>query len=104
MKSNTVAPTTNHLIVYVDKSSSANPTSERKQYVFNLEDKLRYYNGVGDELLQEVSVIENDSLLTSKVIRKISSDGTSELLEPVEEELDIADIVLFDGTNYIYTN
>ena len=104
MKSNTVAPTTNDLIVYVDKSSSANPTSERKQYVFNLEDKLRYYNGVGDELLQEVSVIENDSLLTSKVIRKISSDGTSELLEPVEEELDIADIVLFDGTNYIYTN
>ena len=37
MKSNTVAPTTNDLIVYVDKSSSANPTFERKQYVFNLE-------------------------------------------------------------------
>ncbi|MBQ6282304.1 MAG: hypothetical protein IJK66_02055 [Bacilli bacterium] len=104
MKSNTVAPNTNDLIVYVDKAASSNPTSERKQYVFNLDDILRYYNGTGDELLQEVNVVENDSLLISKVIRKISSDGTSELLEPVEEELDIADIVLFDGTNYIYTN
>ena len=106
MKYNTVAPNVNDLIVYVDKSASSSPTSERKQFVFNLQDKLKFFEGVGDEFLQELKVVENDTLLSAAVMRKIGTNETGNyILEgTIEEVVDSADIVLFEGTNYLYTN
>lgn len=106
MKDTTVAPNVNDLIVYVDKSASSSPTSERKQFVFNLQDKLKFFEGVGDEFLQELKVVENDTLLSATVMRKIGANETGNyILEgTIEEVVDSADIVLFEGTNYLYTN
>lgn len=106
MKDTTVAPNLNDLIVYVDKSASSSPTSERKQFVFNLQDKLKFFEGVGDEFLQELKVVGNDTLLSATVMRKIGTNETGNyILEgTIEEVVDSADIVLFEGTNYLYTN
>ena len=106
MKDTTVAPNINDLIVYVDKSASSSPTSERKQFVFNLQDKLKFFEGVGDEFLQELKVVENDTLLSATVMRKIGTNeiGNYILEGTIEEVVDSADIVLFEGTNYLYTN
>lgn len=105
MKDDTVMPNVNDLIVYVDKSTSSSPTLERKQFVFNLQDKLKFFS-VGDEFLQELKVVENDTMLSASVIRKVGTNETGNyvLESAVEEIVDSADIVLFEGTNYLYTN
>lgn len=103
----TVAPENNDVIVYVDKASSSNPTDERKQYLFELISPLKYCDSVGDELLQEIKIINNDVVMVTKVNRKvgINEDGTNYVLDiPVVEELDTFPVTLFEGVNYISTN
>jgi len=106
MGANTVAPSGNEMIIYVDKESSSNPTSERKQYVFNLENPLKYYNQVGDELVQTVKIKNNDIIMAAVVNRAIGNDGTSDYIldDIIVETLENVPITLFEGTNYIYTN
>ena len=53
---NTTAPTDNDCFIYVDKASKENPTEERKQYLFELKAPLRYFDSVGDEILQEFKI------------------------------------------------
>ena len=103
MGATSVAPNENDLVIYVDKQSSSNPSNDRKQYVFNLTDILRYASGEGDEVVQKVALKNNKIVLEAYVNRLIGSDN-SVLAEPVVEELDAIDITLFEGTNYIYTN
>lgn len=103
MGATSVAPNENDLIIYVDKQSSSNPSNDRKQYVFNLTDILRYASGEGDEVVQKVALKNNKIVLEAYVNRLIGSNN-SVLVEPVVEELDAIDITLFEGTNYIYTN
>ena len=102
----TAAPDINDLIIYVDKTSRLDVSENRKQYVFNLSEKLKFYNETGDEFIQEFNVKNNDINLESYVNKKI---GTNEeenyILENVEKIIcDISDIELFEGNNYIYTN
>lgn len=51
-------------------------------------------------------MVENDTLLSATVMRKIGANETGNyILEgTIEEVVDSADIVLFEGTNYLYTN
>lgn len=102
----TIAPDGNSLIVYVDKASSANPTSERKQYVFDLASALQYYNEVSDEFKLQIDVKNNDICFKASVERKIAyENSTYSVLEtPTIELLESSPIVLFEGENYIYTN
>lgn len=101
------APTDDDLIIYVDKSASNNPTDERRKYLFVLNQPLRYFNSVSDELLQEIKIINNDAVMVTKVKRKIgvSSEGVMQILStPVEEEIEAFPVTLFEGTNYISSN
>ena len=83
---NTEIPTTNELNIYID--TSLTPTENRKTYTFNLNDKL----SVNDKFIME-PVINNKKV---ELKAYISSS----------EEITIAyqNILLFEGTNYIYTN
>lgn len=107
MGANTVAPEDTDCFIYVDKASSTNPTEEKKSYLFELSEPLRYCNGIGDELLQEIKIVNNDVVMKTTVTRNVgvSEDGTLSVLEtPTTEEIDAYPVTLFEGINYIYTN
>jgi len=97
---------TNDLIVYVDKQDSSNPTSERKQYVFELSNPLQYFNDISDEFLLQLKIVNNDVKFVAQVERKLSVYGNvvDILSESEFEELDAFPVSLFEGENYIYTN
>lgn len=102
----TVAPEGNELIVYVDKESSSNQTSDRKQYVFNLNSPLKSIGEVSDELIQVIDVKNNESKLKTYVKRNIESNDSGDYVvsQSTLEDLESIDVTLFEGTNYIYTN
>lgn len=96
MSANSVAPQDNDLIVYVDTASSANPTADRKQYLFELTSPLAYGNSAGDELVQKFEIIDNDVEMQTVINRNANTQST--------ENIDSFPVTLFEGTNYIYTN
>lgn len=100
---NTTTPNDNTLIVYVDKQPSSNPSSERRQYIFELDDVLKYYNQVSDEFTLKVAISNNDVFFNAYVERKIG-ENNSILSESLFEEVEGIPVVLFEGENYIYTN
>lgn len=102
-EANTIISDDNDLIIYVDTQPSSNPTNNRKQYIFEMNDVLKYYNSVSDELILDVDIKNNDLCFSSHVERKIG-DNNSILTQSVFEELDGIPIVLFEGENYIYSN
>ncbi len=104
----TEIPSNNELFIYVDKQPKNNPSEERKQYLFDLNDILRTYNNVSDEFKQRIKILNNDVVLESYVERKISYDSSTEEYSVFDtseiEKLESYPITLFEGTNYIYTN
>lgn len=98
----TSVPTETDLIVYVDTSPKTSPTSNRKQFIFELESILGYASSTSDQFVLEVKPKNNTVVASAYVTRKVS--GSSVLSTPVIEELDESLINLFEGTNYIYTN
>lgn len=98
----TSVPTETDLIVYVDTSPKTSPTSNRKQFIFELESVLGYASSTSDQFVLEVKPKNNTVVASAYVTRKVS--GNSVLSKPVIEELDESLINLFEGTNYIYTN
>lgn len=107
MGADTVAPAESDLLIFVDKASQENPTEEKKQYLFDLDEPLRYFGSAGDELLQEIKIINNDVVMETIVNRKVGvkEDGTLYTLDtPVINKIDAYPVTLFEGVNYIYTN
>ncbi len=102
----TVVPSSNDVIIYVDKSSSSTPTEERKQYVLNLTKPLKFYNQVSDELVEQIEIKGNEIKLEAFVNRMIGTNETGNyvLESEVREEIDSIPITLFEGINYLYTN
>lgn len=95
------------LFVYVDKNSMDNPSESRKQYLFELIKPLDYLDGISDEFIMQLEVKNNKLSMNTFVKRLIgeTEDGEkSILLEPLYEELDYSQIILFSGINYIYSN
>lgn len=84
----TIAPSTNDLIIYVDTSEEV--TEARKNYVFNLNEVLSN----NDTFIME-PVIHNKNIELKAYVKKTSDEV---------EELEYQNIMLFEGTNYIYTN
>ncbi len=93
-------PSTNDLIIYVDKNSTA--TSERKTYNFSLKEKLNYLNSVTDEFVMEPVLEGNKVKVKCYVKRNIRNNAI--LAQEEIEELEFNPIVLFEGVNYISTN
>lgn len=102
-EANTTDPADNNLIVYVDNQPSNNPSSSRRQFIFELDDKLKYYNQTSDEFILEVAINNNDAVFNCYVERKIG-DSNEILVTPVIEEVEEMAVVLLEGENYIYTN
>lgn len=107
MGANVTQPADADLYVYVDKASQENPTEEKKQYLFDLDEPLRYFGSAGDELLQEIKIVNNDVVMETTITRKIgvNEEGANYVLEtPSIKKIDAFPVTLFEGANYIYTN
>lgn len=82
--------------IIVDKQPSSNPSSEKKEYVIDIEE-LRVKGNVYDSLNIEL----NRTYVTRRL--SLSEYGVLSVLdEPIIQELTDVDIKLFEGDNYIY--
>ena len=82
--------------IIVDKQSSSNPSSEKKEYTIDIEE-LRTYNGISDTL----TVTTETAYVTRRL--QLSEYGILSVLPaPKKEELQDLNITLFEGKNYIY--
>lgn len=82
--------------IIVDKQPSSNPSSEKKEYVIDIEE-LRVKGNVYDSLN-----IEMDRTYVTRRLSLSEYGVLSVLDEPVIENLDEVNIELFEGDNYIY--
>ena len=82
--------------IIVDKQSSSNPSSEKKEYIIDIEE-LRVKGNVYDSLN-----IEMDRTYVTRRLSLSEYGVLSVLDEPKIEELKDLDIKLFEGDNYIY--
>ena len=82
--------------IIVDKQSSSNPSSEKKEYTIDIEE-LRTYNGISDTL----TVTTETAYVTRRL--QLSEYGILSVLPaPKKEEIKDLNITLFEGENYIY--
>lgn len=82
--------------IIVDKQPSSNPSSEKKEYIIDIEE-LRVKSNVYDSLNIEL----NRTYVTRRL--SLSEYGVLSVLEePIIQELTDVDIKLFEGDNYIY--
>ena len=82
--------------IIVDKQPSSNPSSEKKEYIVDIEE-LRVKGDVYDSLN-----IEMDRTYVTRRLSLSEYGVLSVLDEPKIEELTDVDIKLFEGDNYIY--
>lgn len=96
----------NKLIIYIDKNSGENVTNERKEYIYVLDKPLAYFNEVSDEFIMQLEVKNNKVSMQTFIKRMVGINESSYYLleEPIIETLDNKRIILFSGTNYVYTN
>lgn len=82
--------------IVVDKQPMTNPSSEKKEYIIDIEE-LRAKGNIHDSLMFEID--------KTYVIRRLKLSEyyvLSVLEEPITEALESVDIKLFEGDNYIY--
>lgn len=82
--------------IIVDKQSRTNPSSEKKEYVINIEE-LRVKGDVYDSL-----VITKDEDYVMRRLSLSEYQVLTELETPIKEPLKDINIELFEGDNYIY--
>ena len=86
----------------VDKQNRGSPSEELKEYIIDIGCPLRSVDDVFDEL--KISTDDNN-ILVGQITRRCYVDkyGVLKKLEQEEiQELDVPDIELFEGTNYVY--
>ncbi len=82
--------------IIVDKQSSANPSSEKKEYIVDIEE-LRVKGNVYDSL-----VITKDETYVMRRLELTEYHVLKVLGEPIKQTLAEINIELFEGDNYIY--
>lgn len=82
--------------IIVDKQPRTNPSSEKKEYIIDIEE-LRRLGDVYDTL-----TIELDKTYVTRRLQLSEYGVLSVLSEPIIENLDEVDIELFEGDNYVY--
>lgn len=82
--------------IIADKQSSANPSSEKKEYVIDIEE-LRVKGNVYDSL-----VITKDETYVMRRLELTEYHVLKVLEEPIKQVLNEVNIELFEGDNYIY--
>lgn len=106
LNANTIIPDNDELIIYVDTATPENPTSERKQFVFDIWGKLRFFEGISDEFLTTIKIKDSDVILESTVLSRIGENVDGLYVSEYESTIVVQEsmIELFEGLNYIYTN
>lgn len=82
--------------IIVDKQSRTNPTTQKKEYIIDIEE-LRYKGNVYDSLIitkDEDYVMRRLSISEYQVLKVLD--------EPIKEPISNLNIELFEGDNYIY--
>lgn len=82
--------------IIVDKQPSSNPSSEKKEYIVDIEE-LRVKGSVYDSIN-----IEIDRAYVTRRLSLSEYGVLTELEEPIIQELPDLNIKLFEGDNYIY--
>ena len=82
--------------IIVDKQPSSNPSSEKKEYIVDIEE-LRVKGSVYDSIN-----IEIDRTYVTRRLSLSEYGVLTELEEPIIQELPDLNIELFEGDNYIY--
>ena len=86
----------------IDKQNRGSPSEELREYVIDIGCPLRSVDDVFDEL--KISTNDNN-VLVGQITRRCYVDkyGVLKKLEQEEvQELDVPNIELFEGTNYVY--
>lgn len=86
----------------IDKQNRGSPSEELKEYIIDIGCPLRSVDDVFDEL--KISTDDNN-VLVGQITRRCYVDkyGVLKKLEQEEvQELDVPNIELFEGTNYVY--
>lgn len=107
-----ISPNNTDLIVYVDSVDKTNPSALRREYIFPINEELKYLTqstgeNIADKFVIKMRIEDNDVVMDTYVERKLEINEVNELspLEfPSYEKLESIPIVLFEGNNYIYTN
>ena len=82
--------------IIVDKQPMSNPSSEKKEYVVNIEE-LRVLDKIHDSL-----IFQGDETYVIRRLKLSEYGVLSVLPNPKKEVLTDIDIILFEGDNYIY--
>ena len=82
--------------IIVDKQSSSNPSSDKREYTIDIEE-LRTYNGISDTL-----TVTTDTAYVTRRLQLSEYGILSVLPAPKKEEIKDLNITLFEGENYIY--
>ena len=88
---------TNKLILFIENENH----NEKKKVAINLTYPLEIINGISDELI--IPVFQNGIINQAYIKRLIFKEETNKE-EIIKEYLEIPNILLFKGVNYIKTN
>ncbi len=90
------------LTLCIDKQPKTNPSNELKTYEINIGNRLCSYDDVYDELI----ITLNDINQLEGIIKRRCNIDRFDIITKLQEEyiqtLDIPEITLFEGTNYVY--
>lgn len=90
------------LTLCIDKQPKTNPSNELKTYEINIGNRLCSYDDVYDELI----ITLNDVNQLEGIIKRRCNIDRFDIITKLQEEyiqtLEIPEITLFEGTNYVY--
>lgn len=90
------------LTLCIDKQPKTNPSNELKTYKINIGNRLCSYDDVYDELIIKL----NDVNQLEGIIKRRCNIDRFDIITKLQEEyiqtLEIPEITLFEGTNYVY--
>lgn len=90
------------LTLCIDKQPKTNPSNELKTYEINIGNRLCSYNDVYDELVIKL----NDVNQLEGIIKRRCNIDRFDIITKLQEEyiqtLEIPEITLFEGANYVY--
>lgn len=90
------------LTLCIDKQPKTNPSNELKTYEINIGNRLCSYDDVYDELV----ITLNDVNQLEGIIKRRCNIDRFDIITKLQEEyiqtLEIPEITLFEGTNYVY--
>lgn len=90
------------LTLCIDKQPKTNPSNELKTYEINIGNRLCSYDNVYDELIITLNDVNQLEGIIKRRCNIDRFDVITKLQEEYTQTLEIPEITLFEGTNYVY--